>query len=163
MRTTVILSSVVLAASLVAGCGGSGDDGKGSSSSGSYCNDLKKAKDTFDTVGGSTPDLNNFDDAIATLHKLADEAPSAVDEDWKALDDALTAMEKALSDAGLKASDLGKITAGQLPDGMTAEELQAAVPKLQTAFSGMDTEKVKNATDDIEKHAKSACNVSLSD
>jgi len=162
MRTTVILSSVVLAASLVAGCGGSGDDGK-SSSSGSYCKDLKKAKDTFDTVDGSSPDLNNFDEAIATLHKLADEAPSAVDEDWKALDDALTAMEKALSDAGLKASDLGKITAGQLPDGMTAEELQAAVPKLQTAFSGMDTQKVKDATDDIEKHAKSACNVSLSD
>jgi hypothetical protein len=159
MRTTVILSSVVLAASLVAGCGSSGDGG--SSSSGSYCKDLKKAKDTFDTLDGSSPDLNKFDDAIATLHKLADEAPSKIDKDWKALDGALTTMEKALADAGLKASDLGKITAGQLPDGMTAEELQASVPKLQAAFSGMDTQKVKDATSAIEKHAKSTCKVDL--
>ena len=159
MRTTVILSSVVLAASLVAGCGGGDDKG----ASGGYCKELKSAKATFDTVGGSSPDLTKFDDAIATLHKLADDAPSAVEDDWKTLDDALQAMEKALADAGLKATDLGKITSGQLPDGMTAEELQAAVPKLQEAFSGMDTEKVKNATDKIEKHAKSECDVDLSD
>ena len=161
MRTTVILSSVVLAASLVAGCGSS-DDGK-SASGGGYCKDLKSAKDTFDSLDSNSPNLDKLDDAFKTLHKLADEAPSAVDDDWKTLDDALTSMEKALSDAGLKASDLTKITAGQLPDGMTAEELQAAVPKLQTAFSGMDTEKVKSATDAIEKHAKSECHVSLAD
>ena len=161
MRTTVILSSVVLAASLVAGCGSSGD-GK-NASGGGYCKDLKAANATFDTFSSSSPNFDKLDDAFKTLHKLAGEAPSAVDDDWKTLDGALSSMEKALSDAGLKASDLSKITAGQLPDGMTAAQLQAAVPKLQTAFSGMDTAKVKSATDAIEKHAKSVCNVNLSD
>lgn len=160
MRTTVILSSLALAAGLVAGCGSSDDK---TSSGGGYCKDLKSAKDSFDTFDSSSPNFDKLDEAFKTMHKLADEAPSPVDDDWKTLDDALTTMEKALSDAGLKASDLSKVIAGQLPEGMTAEQLQAAVPKLQTAFSGFDSDKVKTATDAIEKHAKSECNVSLAD
>ncbi|HET6167058.1 MAG TPA: hypothetical protein VFE07_09535 [Marmoricola sp.] len=161
MRTTVILSSLVLATSLVAGCGSSGGDNN--SAGGGYCKDLKSAKDTFDSFNSSSPNFDKLDEAFKTLHKLADEAPSTVDDDWKTLDGALTTMEKALSDAGLKATDLGKITAGQLPEGMTAEQLQAAVPKLQSAFSSFDSDKVKTATDAIEKHAKSVCKVSLAD
>jgi hypothetical protein len=162
MRTTVIVSSVLLTASLVAGCGSSSGGDKGSSGGG-YCKDLKAAKADFSSFNSSTPDFNKLDSALKTLHKLADEAPSAVDDDWKTLDDALNSMEKALSEAGLKMTDLSKITAGQLPDGMSAAELQAAVPKLQSAFSGMDTDKVTKATDAIEKHAKSSCGVNLSE
>jgi hypothetical protein len=70
-------------------------------------------------------------------------------------------MEKALADAGLKIEDLGAITAGKLPPGMTAQQLQTIGPKLQTAFSGLDTPEVQKAGDAIEKHAKSECGVDL--
>ena len=172
MRVTVIMSTVVLSAGLLAGCGSGDDDksgadkgdkDKGSSASGDYCTQLKSAKADFDTFESDSPDFSKFDDAIATFHELADDAPSEVADDWKTLDGALTTMESALEDAGLKLEDLGAISAGQLPEGMTAEELQALGPKLQSSFSGLETDDVKKAGDEIEKHAKSECNVDLSD
>jgi hypothetical protein len=162
--TTAIVSTVLLSAGLLAGCGSSDGDSKSSgNSSGDYCKQLKAAKSDFASFDSSTPNFDKLDNAIATFHKLADDAPPAVDEDWKTLDGALTSMEKALSEAGLKLEDLSAITAGNLPEGMTTEELQSIGPKLQTAFSGLDTDKVKKASDNIEKHAKSECGVDLSD
>jgi hypothetical protein len=173
MRVTAIVSTVVLSAGLsaglLAGCGSSDDKagadkstGDKGSSAGDYCAQLKDAKADFDTLDSDSPDFSKFDDAIARFHELADAAPSEVADDWKTLDGALTTMEKALSDAGLKIEDLGAITAGNLPEGMTAEDLQAIGPKLQTAFSGLETDEVEKAGDAIEKHAKSECGVDLS-
>ena len=174
MRTTAIVTSVLLSAALVAGCGG--DDGdkkadkgsdkgsdKTSSSTGDYCKDLKAAKADFDTFESDTPDFTKLDDAIETFHELADSAPSEVSDDWTKIDGALTAMETALEDAGLKMEDIGAITAGELPEGMTLEEVQALGPKLQTAFSALDADDVEKAGDEIEKHAKSECGVDLAD
>ena len=172
MRVTVIVSTVVLSAGLLAGCGSSDGDDKASadkstgdkgSSAGDYCDQLKDAKADFDTLESDTPDFSKFDDAIARFHELADGAPSEVADDWKTLDGALSAMEKALADAGLKIEDLAAITAGQLPEGMTAEDVQALGPKLQTAFSGLETDEVEKAGDAIEKHAKSECDIDLND
>ncbi|MGY2874511.1 hypothetical protein ACVW00_001701 [Marmoricola sp. URHA0025 HA25] len=170
MRTSAIITTVVLSASLVAGCGSSSGDktssgssgDKGSSSSGDYCKQLKAAKADFDTFNSGTPDFSKFDDAIGTFHKLADNAPSDVAADWKTLDEALSSMEKALSDAGLKISDLSAITSGKLPDGMTPAQLQELGPKLQAAFAGLDTDAAQKAGDAIEKNAKSKCGVDLS-
>jgi hypothetical protein len=159
MRTTAILTTVLLSAGLVAGCGSDGGD-KGST--GDYCKELKAAKADFDTFDSDTPDFNKFDDAINSFHELADGAPSEVADDWKTVDGALTAMEKALADAGLKMEDIGAISAGKLPEGMTAEDVQKLGPKLQTAFSGLDSKEVDKAGDAIEKHAKSECDIDLS-
>jgi hypothetical protein len=172
MRVTVIVSTIVLSAGLLAGCGSSdGNDKAGAdkstddkgSSAGGYCAELKDAKADFGTLESDSPDFSKFDDAIARFHELADGAPSEVAEDWKTLDSALSAMEKALADAGLKIEDLAAITAGNLPEGMTAEDVQALGPKLQTAFSGLETDEVKKAGDAIEKHAKSECDIDLSE
>ena len=175
MRVTVIMSAVVLSAGLLAGCG-SGDDkksgadegdkgdkdkGTSANASGDYCTQLKAAKADFDTFESDSPDFSKFDDAIATFHDLAGEAPSEVADEWKTLDGALTSMESALKDAGLELEDLGAISAGQLPEGMTAAEVQALGPKLQSSFSGLDTDEVKKAGDEIEKHAKAECGVDL--
>jgi hypothetical protein len=113
MRTTAIMSAVVLSAGLVAGCGGGGDGS--SSGSSDYCKDLKAAKADFGSLDSSSPDFDKFDDALNRFHELADEAPSDVDADWKKLDGALTTLEKALDDAGLTVEDLGKISSCQLP------------------------------------------------
>lgn len=172
MRVTVIVSTVVLSAGLLAGCGSGDGDDKASadksssdkgSSAGDYCAQLKDAKADFDTLESDSPDFSKFDDAIARFHELADAAPDEVADDWKTLDGALSSMEKALADAGLKIEDLAAITAGKLPEGMTAEDVQELGPKLQTAFSGLETDEVEKAGDAIEKHAKSECDVDLSE
>lgn len=162
--TTAIVSTVLLSVGLLAGCGsGDGDDKSSAGGGDDYCTQLKAAKADFASFDSSSPNFDKLDDAIATFHKLADNAPSAVDEDWKTLDGALDSMEKALDDAGLKLSDLSAITAGNLPEGMTAQELQDLGPKLESAFSGLDSDKVEAASDNIEKHAKDECGVDLSD
>ena len=154
MRATAIVSSVLLSASLVAGCGG---DGGSSSGSGAYCKDLKAAKADFDTFNSSSPDFEKLDDAFQTMHDLSDGAPPEVADEWKTLDGALTSMEKTLADAGLEVSDLGALATGGLPEGVTAEEMQSLFPKLQE----LSSEKVEKAGDKIQKHAKDECGVDL--
>ncbi|HEY0904837.1 MAG TPA: hypothetical protein VGE14_13205 [Marmoricola sp.] len=167
--TTTLLATVVLSAGLLAGCGDDGGDGGDAKSSGgtdsgsSYCDKLKDAKESFDSFESDTPDFDQFEDAIETFHDLADSAPSEVEDEWKTLDGAFTSMEKSLQDAGLSFEDLGTITAGQLPEGMTAAELQALTPKLQEAFTDLDNEKFEEAGETIEKHAKSECDIVLDD
>lgn len=155
MRTTAILSTLLLSAGLLTGCGGGG------SSSDAYCDDLKAAKAQFDALDSGTPDFNELDKAFKTFHGLADDAPSEVADEWKTLDGAITDLEKGLEDVGLTVKDLGSITSGQIPEGMTQEDLTKALPKLQTAFKSLDDDKVQKAADEIEKHAKSECNIKL--
>ena len=159
-RTSAVLTTLVLSAGLLAGCGsGSGGD---ESSTDTYCKELKAAKADFASFGSSTPDLDKFDDIIATFHELADEAPSDISSDWKTLDSALTGLQSDLKDAGLSLKDLGPIMQGQLPEGMTQAELASLAPKLQSAFAKLEDPKFKKASDNIEKHAKSECGVDLS-
>ena len=156
MRTTAVLSTLVLSASVLAGCGGGGGN-----STDAYCKDLKAAKSDFSALNSSTPNFDAFSKAIDTFHKLADKAPSEVSSEWKTLDGAFTTLEKDLKDAGLTLKDLGTITQGKIPDGMTAQDLQEVTPKLQAIFTKLDDAKFKKAGDKIEKHAKKECNVDL--
>jgi hypothetical protein len=161
MRTTAILSTVLLSATLVAGCGGDGG-----SSTNDYCDELRAAKSDFDSLNSDTPDFKAFGDAIGTLHKLADGAPSEVADEWKTLDGALTTLEKDLDEAGLSLEKLGEITeamtTGELPEGMTQEDLADLGPTLEKTFGKLDDDKFEKAGDKIEKHAKSECNVDIS-
>jgi hypothetical protein len=157
MRTTAILTTAVLSVGLLAGCGGGDDKDASGSGSSEYCKDLKAAKADFDSLDSSSPDFSRFDEAVKTFHQLADEAPSEVEAEWKTLDGALTSLETALADAGLTLEDLGKVSSGQLPPGVTQEDLAALAPKLQSTFNA-DVEK---ASDQIAKHAKSECGVDL--
>ena len=165
MRVTVILSTIVLATGLVAGCGGGGDKdssgAKAGSSSSGYCADLKAAKADFSTLNADTPDFSKLNDAIKTFHELADEAPSAVADDWKTLDHAFSTLQKALDDAGISMDDLAAITRGEMPKGMTQADLAALGPKLQSSFGDLDQDAVKKAGDNVEKHATSVCHVDL--
>jgi hypothetical protein len=157
MRTaTALVSTVLLSASVVSGCGGGSD-----SSSSGYCKDLKAAKADFSSLQGSTPDFNKLDDAFKAFHGLAKEAPSEVAAEWKTLDGAITSLQTTLTSVGLSTKDLGALAGGSLPPGMTADQLQQIVPKLQSAFGDLSNAKFTKASDKIEKHAKSACDVDL--
>lgn len=147
MKKLALAGAVLAAATTLTACG---------SGSSAYCSDLKSATKEFDSLEGS--DLGQIDQAFATFHKLADEAPSDVESDWKVLDDGITSVEKSLDEAGIKLEDLAKVQQGELPEGVDMAKLQG----LAADFQKLSDEKFTKASDAIEKHAKDECDVDLS-
>jgi hypothetical protein len=156
MRMNAVIGSLTLAftATLLAACG---SDGSGSSSSGSYCDELKADKTYFESLSGSNADLNNFDQVFAKVHTLAADAPANVADDWKTLDGAITTIESALKEAGLKPSDLAGLQNGKVPQGADLSKLQSLLPKLQSLNSTDVSDAAKNISDDAQK----SCGVDL--
>ena len=91
------------------------------------------------------------------MHKLADEAPDEVKDDWKVLDGALNDLQAALKKAGLTTDDLAKMSQGQMPENFDMTKLQ----QLQEDMSSLGDQKFEDASNAIEKHAKDECNVDL--
>jgi hypothetical protein len=147
MKKLALAGAVLAAVTTLTACG--------SGSSSAYCSDLKSAKKEFDSL--SSNDVGQLDEAFATFHKLADEAPSEIESDWKVLDDGITSVEKSLDEAGIKVSDLEKIQQGELPEGADMAKLQG----LAADFQKLGDEKFTKASDAIEKHAKDECDVDL--
>jgi hypothetical protein len=156
MRASVVIGSVTLGltATLLAACGGGGGS---SSSSGGYCDELKSDKAYFESLGSSSADVGKLDTVFQKVHTLADKAPDNVSADWKTLDDAITTLQNALEEAGIKPSDLAAMQNGQLPKGVDLQKLQALAPKLQ-ALSSSD---VSSAADRISADAKKSCGIDL--
>ncbi|MGC4110781.1 MAG: hypothetical protein QM747_10235 [Nocardioides sp.] len=157
MRTSTAIGALALTmtATLLAGCGGGGSK---TGASGDYCSDLKADKAYFESFSGANADLSKLDVVFARMHTLAAEAPSNISAEWKTLDGALTTLQSALKEAGIKPSDLAAMQNGQMPQGADLAKLQALVPKLQ-ALSSTD---VSTAGDKITADAKASCNVDLS-
>ena len=152
-----ILSAVAAAAlglCLLTACGDDSGD-KASGSSGDYCKDLKAAKKEVDAIkGGDFSDLAKTTDA---MHKLADEAPDEIKDDWRALVDGVDKLVAALKKAGLDDSDMATLQNGDIPDGVD----MAALQSLMTEIKALETPEFQKAGDDINKHAKDKCGVDL--
>jgi hypothetical protein len=157
MRTAVLLSTVLLSTSLLAGCGSSGD----SPSSSGYCKDLKAAANDFGFLTSDAPDYSHFADAVATIHGIAKEAPARVSAPWKTIDDLLYTLEKAMADAGISMKEFGALTQGTMPSGMTAEQMQQLAPKLEAALAEVDNEDLNKAGDLVTKDAKTNCHIDI--
>jgi hypothetical protein len=152
-----ILSAAAAAAlglCLLTACGDD-DGGKAGGGSGDYCKDLKAAKKEVDALkGGDFSDLQKTTDA---MHKLADEAPSEIKDDWSTLVDGVDKLVDALKKAGLDDSDMATLQSGQIPDGVDMDALQG----LMTEIQSLDTDEFQKAGDNINKHAKDKCGVDL--
>ena len=153
MKIPMALASAVLLAGTLAACGG-GDGGSGGESS-QYCKDLKKAQASYGDL--SSGNVAELDAAFSTFHKLADEAPSDIDQDWKKLDSAITTVEKALKDAGLSFADIAKIQKGEQPENFDPSKLQG----LATEMAKLSSSDFTKASKAIETHAKKTCKVDL--
>jgi hypothetical protein len=158
MRMNAVIGAVALTltATTLGACGSSG----GSSSAGAYCTELKADKAYFQSLSGSTSsstDAANLDKVFSTVHSLAAAAPSSVSDDWKTLDTAITTIEKALSDAGVKLSDLAAMQNGTVPPGVDPSKLAALAPKLEA----LSNSNVSDAADRIAADAKTSCGVDL--
>ncbi len=149
MKATLAIAGAVLLGTSLTACGGGGDKDS------AYCTDLESASKTFDTLDSGN--IGGLEDAFKTFHQLADEAPDDVEADWKVLDDGITSVEKALSDAGIKFADFAKIQAGELPEGVDPTKLQGVA----SSFTQLSDEKFTDAGNNIQKHAKDACDVTL--
>jgi hypothetical protein len=153
-----ILSAVAAAAlglCLLTACGDDSGDKASGGGSGDYCKDLKSAVKNVDALkNGDFSDLQKTTDA---MHKLADEAPSEIKDDWKTLTAGVDKLVKALKDAGLDDKDMATLQSGQIPDGVDMDALQG----LMTEIQALDTDEFQKAGDNINKHAKDKCGVDL--
>lgn len=142
----------LLSVSALAGCGGSS-----SSSSATYCNDVKAASNQF--KGLSTADLanGNLADLFAAVHKIAGEAPSDIKASWTVLDTKFGALKAAMAKAGVSLDDFGKLTRGDT-SGIDPTKLAA----LATFFKNFDTAGIDTATKKITPEVKSECGFDLS-
>lgn len=150
MKHTVVLVAVAtLFSGMLTACGGDSD-------SAAYCDALKDAKSDFSTL--ETGDFGKLDEAIDQLHELAADAPDDVKDDWETVDGALTDLQDAFEEAGLELSDLEGLSNGDIPEGVDMEKLTTLTQDLGSITS----DKVQEAGDNIEKHAKDECDVDLS-
>jgi len=149
-----MVAVTTLMTGLLAGCGG---DGGGSAGGGDYCDSIEDAKAEFGDIEGG--DFAGFDQAIDTVHELADDAPDEVADDWEVLEGALDDLVAALEKAGIELSDLEAMSRGEMPPGLDPAKLQELAADMQD-FGG---EELETATDNIEKHAKDECDVDLSE
>jgi len=148
----VLMAAATLMAGMLTACGGGG-----SGDTDAYCDSIEDAKSDIESLDSA--DFDNLEQAFDTFHKIAGEAPDDVKADWEVLDGAFQDMQDALAEAGLKISDLEGLSSGQLPEGVDQAKLAALVEDLQAVGS----EKVQDAADNIEKHAKDECDVDLSE
>jgi hypothetical protein len=148
MKAPLALAGAVMLVSSLAACGG---DDSGSA----YCKDLKQAASTFDDLDSG--DIGGLETAFTAFHDLADEAPGDVKAEWKVLEDGISGVEKALDDAGIKFSDMEKIQANELPEGVDPTKLQG----LASSFTALSDEKFSDAADTIQVHARDVCDVEL--
>jgi hypothetical protein len=155
MKISLALAGAVLLGSTLTACGGSSDGGGGGGEGGDYCKDVKKAAKTFGGVSGG--DVEQLDKAFASFHTLADEAPSDIKDDWTKLDGAITDVEKALKDAGLKFSDLAELQQGKAPDGVDMSKLSG----LASEMSKLNGPEFTKASKAIDTHARKVCKVDL--
>jgi hypothetical protein len=157
MRFNVVIGAVTLsfAAAVLTACGS--NNSSSSSSSGDYCSELKADKVYFQGLTGTGSDAGKLDEVFQRIHTLAGDAPDNVSADWKTLDNAITTVENALKEAGIKPSDLASMQSGQMPQGVDPSKLQALIPKLQQ----LNSSDVSSAADRIAADAKKSCNVDL--
>jgi hypothetical protein len=152
VKISLALAGALLLGTSLAACSGSdGGDGSGSG----YCKDIKAAKPTFESLASGN--LADLEKGFTTFHRLADESPEGLKDEWKVLDGAADSVEAKLKEAGLEFSDLPDIQAGKLPEGVSVDKLTAFAADLQQ----LNNDKFAEARTEIGKQAKDVCGVEL--
>lgn len=147
MKIWSAIIASVFAVGVLAGCGGGGTE--------AYCDDLKDAESTFDSM--SDGDFENFDKVFPAFENLSDKAPDEIKDDWKTLNDGMQELKAALEDAGVSPDDLAGLTSGDVPEGADAQKLAELPQKLQK----LNSSELTDAADNVAEHAKKECDVDL--
>jgi hypothetical protein len=167
---------VLLGGALLTGCGG-GDGGEATddgtaaaASSGDYCALVKElTEQTKASIAEPDQDYTEADLARdkERLTTIAAAAPKAVSADWKTLVEASRKTQKVFQ-AALKAAGIGfdefmkAQRTGQVPDGITAEQMSAISATMQGPADEAGAEAATKASKAVTAHAKKACDVDMS-
>jgi hypothetical protein len=135
-----------------------GSSGGGSDPASAYCTALKGAKDKFKTLDLTGLDDDQFKQVTDEFDALGAAAPAEVKADWATVSSALKHIYQILSDAGLSFNDLQKLGSGQLPKGVSAQEMAKLGKQLTKSMQGSG---FQAAAARITAEAKAECGVSL--
>jgi ABC-type glycerol-3-phosphate transport system substrate-binding protein len=147
-------AAALMTVTVLAGCGGGGSSG---GSGGGYCDDLKSTKATVTSLGDNA-DLSQatFEKLTASVHTIADEAPSDIKGDWNNVGDALDKVSSALHAAGISFDDLKDLGQAGAPS-IDPAKLQA----LEDASKSLDQDALSASSDKINAEVKSECGFNL--
>lgn len=149
-KIVVVLAGVLLAASLVSGCGGDSE----------YCSTVKADAATLTdfTSPDVRPDFARIPVFLADAKSLQAKAPKQVTEDWAVITSTLASLADSLKDAGMTFDEFATfLRTGQLPEGVT----QAKTAALALKYQQLGADVVTRAANDITRHAASSCKVDL--
>jgi hypothetical protein len=135
-----------------------GSSGGGSDPASAYCTALKGAKDKFKTLDLTGLDDDQFKQVTDEFDALGAAAPAEVKADWATVSSALKHIYQILADAGLSFNDLQKLGSGQLPKGVSAQEMAKLGKQLTKSMQGSG---FQAAAARITAQAKAECGVSL--
>jgi hypothetical protein len=135
-----------------------GSSGGGSDPASAYCTALKGAKDKFKTLDLTGLDDDQFKQVTDEFDALGAAAPAEVKADWATVSSALKHIYQILADAGLSFNDLQKLGSGQLPKGVSAQEMAKLGKQLTKSMQGSG---FQAAAARITAEAKAECGVSL--
>jgi hypothetical protein len=135
-----------------------GSSGGGSDPASAYCTALKGAKDKFKTLDLTGLDDDQFKQVTDEFDALGAAAPAEVRADWATVSSALKHIYQILADAGLSFNDLQKLGSGQLPKGVSAQEMAKLGKQLTKSMQGSG---FQAAAARISAEAKAECGVSL--
>lgn len=142
-----LVATVALAAMLVSGLAGCGDEEK------DYCSALQAKQQMFAEMEDDPAGLGLLDHRTA-LHELGDKAPDDLSDEWQTFLGALDAFARTLDDAGVKPGDF---VDGKPPASLS----EAERTKIANAASELSSDDVVAAADGIEQQAKDVCKLQL--
>jgi hypothetical protein len=137
----------VLVAVLLLGAAGCGDPEK------DYCAALKGDQEMFAEMQDDTSGLALLKHRDA-LHRLAEQAPDDLTDEWQTFLGAVDAFSRTLDDVGVRPDAFKD---GQPPAGLSAADRTL----IANAASELSSADVVEAANGIEQHAKDVCKLQL--
>ncbi|MFY9913268.1 MAG: hypothetical protein WAK18_01280 [Nocardioidaceae bacterium] len=130
----------------------------GSQAGGAYCDALNGAKTNLASLDLTQIDEKTYATLQVELAKVSAAAPPDVQDDWAVLTKALDDLHKLLADIGISFDDLQGLSTGQVPPGVSAQDLQKLGPKLTEISSDGKLEAASKA---ITESAQADCGLTL--
>jgi hypothetical protein len=125
-------------------CGGGGDE---------YCSAMSADQKLFAQMEDDPSGVGLLAHRTA-LHRLGDQAPDDLSDEWQTFLGAVDAFAKVLDDAGVRPGDF---VDGQPPAGLSTDERT----RIAHAASELASPDVVDAADGIEQQAKDVCKLQL--
>lgn len=167
VKISAILATAALMLAAISGCGDNNTSKKAdapdkaiaAATGAGYCKMLEAAAtEHFGPESGDMVDPRAAFDAMILISKGA---PKAVSADWARMGKAVEAMLTTLDEIGINFADLDSVFEGKTPEGANIGP-EAALAALEPVLTAVSAPEFLAAQDNVQKHAKSECDVDLS-